>query len=977
MSNKVMLTYKRRRFPSQSDQSITAVVDLSSEAPSGVSLEKSSPKAEAEAETNKEKLNEYNLCAPTKELQCSTFVERYDLEESAQKVTNEERTSKITRESELAPMEHHSHKILQSAVPLKNYSRRSRLSRIGVPMKNTEDILYTSSGSVCDLACIEQALRSPKDDLESISGSGKARLSLSTEKKASSYRRNSRLVNNEHPKENTCGPLITFRRRVKQKPNMGKTYIGSYLKGEEKQLPEVNQRSNDLGASCDNKGSSPKGNFMDRSSNESLMLKQTDDSSLHVLQQDVMAGVGKNAVLALTPDKGSAEAKSGNHIHEVLPQCFHTSRSTNFASVQPMPSQPAENFPERSSDDFSAAPTSDLNSLVHETSQTASIREELGNEIVDSLRNPEKTGSPNKISEKRRKLCNEELSLSLCASGCLTKMNISRQTAEVLPENRLESQGSTRSCRIVPAEEDTDGRGKEMEWLESLDKALQEKKKSTCFAVEQIKINSTQVSNEKSSPIFPAISLAGSQCCQERVFLANADNPISEKQQHEEITNISSSRISYIDLTLPLNSEGPGVPLKDSQSMSSPLNLNGKNGVHEYITDFQCNSILENVSTSRSKQVLENIFSGSQKLRERFDALSYKRYLNHWSEEELDFLWIGVRRHGLDNWYSMLRDPRLCFSKSRVAEDLSEQWEIEQKKLLTGTLFQPTRIPRSDVFPPLFPGGAWLSEAMATNHYRGKGAQSACSDFTTRTDETKLSLGEVYQQNDHVSRRRLHYSSSVCIPNLFGSENLSSNYFLSSFPVASTYSKAGIRCQLESNIQTRYDSESSLRQKSIERLAHEHPPTQSANTLPHWLREVLGTPRSNVSEWQSTGSATGISIGLLNNDIQITAAIPDYGEGSSKDSRKRGILKRKNTVSGTKPESLRAFDSLTSEQWMDPRLDLPVSSQNPVSINTVSGLSNALELNKKTPATIGPSNLVVIDSDASSEETISDDRSSR
>lgn len=58
-----------------------------------------------------------------------------------------------------------------------------------------------------------------------------------------------------------------------------------------------------------------------------------------------------------------------------------------------------------------------------------------------------------------------------------------------------------------------------------------------------------------------------------------------------------------------------------------------------------------------------------------------------WLEEELDYLWIGVRRHGRERWDAILRDRRLRFSPWRVAKDLATQWEEEQCKLLNGNYF--------------------------------------------------------------------------------------------------------------------------------------------------------------------------------------------------------------------------------------------------------------------------------------------------
>lgn len=57
-----------------------------------------------------------------------------------------------------------------------------------------------------------------------------------------------------------------------------------------------------------------------------------------------------------------------------------------------------------------------------------------------------------------------------------------------------------------------------------------------------------------------------------------------------------------------------------------------------------------------------------------------------WTEEELDTLWSGVRRHGRGNWAAMLQDPKLRFSKLKTAKDLAERWNEEQQKMLGGPL---------------------------------------------------------------------------------------------------------------------------------------------------------------------------------------------------------------------------------------------------------------------------------------------------
>lgn len=105
-------------------------------------------------------------------------------------------------------------------------------------------------------------------------------------------------------------------------------------------------------------------------------------------------------------------------------------------------------------------------------------------------------------------------------------------------------------------------------------------------------------------------------------------------------------------------------------------------------------------------KVLENIMlrtglgsgSGSGNLLKR------RNKLDVWSEDELDCLWIGVRRHGRGNWDTMLRDPKLKFSKYRTPEDLSIRWEEEQLKIVDGPALpapkpsKPTKVGKSGLF---------------------------------------------------------------------------------------------------------------------------------------------------------------------------------------------------------------------------------------------------------------------------------------
>ncbi|XP_027345173.1 protein CHROMATIN REMODELING 4 isoform X2 [Abrus precatorius] len=89
------------------------------------------------------------------------------------------------------------------------------------------------------------------------------------------------------------------------------------------------------------------------------------------------------------------------------------------------------------------------------------------------------------------------------------------------------------------------------------------------------------------------------------------------------------------------------------------------------------------------RKVLENIMMRTGSGPSNF--LKKKSKQDGWSEDELDSLWIGVRRHGRGNWDAMLRDPKLKFSKYKTSEDLSIRWEEEQIKVFQGPPFPVQR----------------------------------------------------------------------------------------------------------------------------------------------------------------------------------------------------------------------------------------------------------------------------------------------
>lgn len=109
-----------------------------------------------------------------------------------------------------------------------------------------------------------------------------------------------------------------------------------------------------------------------------------------------------------------------------------------------------------------------------------------------------------------------------------------------------------------------------------------------------------------------------------------------------------------------------------------------------------------------------------------------------WSEDELDCLWLGVRRHGRGNWDAVLKDPRLKFSDYKTSEDLAARWEEEQIKVVDGALnkIKPTTKSSKHSLLPA------LSDGMMTRALHGS-RLSAPLKFQTHLTDMKLGFGDL------------------------------------------------------------------------------------------------------------------------------------------------------------------------------------------------------------------------------------------
>ncbi|XP_048131674.1 protein CHROMATIN REMODELING 4 isoform X2 [Rhodamnia argentea] len=363
------------------------------------------------------------------------------------------------------------------------------------------------------------------------------------------------------------------------------------------------------------------------------------------------------------------------------------------------------------------------------------------------------------------------------------------------------------------------------------------------------------------------------------------------------------------------------------------------------------------------RKVLENIMlrtgSGSSNLHRK------RSRVDCWSEDELDFLWIGVRRHGRGNWDSMLRDHRLRFSKNKTPEDLSARWEEEQAKLFDGSSLpmpKPTR-PLKPVKSSSFPG---FTDGMMTRALQGS-KLAMPPKFQSHLTDMKLGFGEVgpplppFGASDQLSLQNEHFAPLLpynnpdklretfmrrfygglpdlpvtslnmpfekpFVPNCFGSGNMGSvgvgvvgsSRFQPRDDEQSAYSKLpgllGRPLNMLPELRNDYGGESSstVLLPDPDKLINHHFRSKgkeviddgaSKKNLPHWLREaVTAPPPPPDPELPSTVSAIAQSVRLLYGEDKPT--IPPFvipGPPPSRPKDPRLILKKKKKSDQLRP----------------------------------------------------------------------------
>ncbi|KAL4609745.1 hypothetical protein ACB092_08G003700 [Castanea dentata] len=413
------------------------------------------------------------------------------------------------------------------------------------------------------------------------------------------------------------------------------------------------------------------------------------------------------------------------------------------------------------------------------------------------------------------------------------------------------------------------------------------------------------------------------------------DSLVSEERNHLQFGSESSqlkqdSDRSSLHLGLSLLTEPKVGGYAYNNFTTLPL-LNSISEARKFVQDAVPESLTNQPSSLlRHRQMLDSIVSRAKALSGRGTMQDeFKPNTTMWSEEELDNLWIGVRRHGRDNWDAMLQDPRLRFSPWKAARDLAERWEEEQSKLMN---------------------------AMHVSRFKYSNTKNVSSNFTRNflgpkegiwgehmTDETQLSLGNVYALREGNGSNRPYFRTSY-IQNI-GTEHIQRPFF---YPRRGYYSD----CQGE-----KYDWES-FNYLEWETMARRNPSTDDPTTyleakcnLPHWLREAVSTPSRSVEPNLPTVGSLITHLGTVR-DTQpyINPTQPCPGPRNRVHSR----------LCGLRTSDLRPSTGAHHFNY---------SSGMKTGMAEQSGAS-WYHANK-------PGDVIVIDSDASSEETISDDRSAR
>lgn len=354
-----------------------------------------------------------------------------------------------------------------------------------------------------------------------------------------------------------------------------------------------------------------------------------------------------------------------------------------------------------------------------------------------------------------------------------------------------------------------------------------------------------------------------------------------------------------------------GLSLQEQLMMNNPAYAslyqwpNAQQQHRESFHDFLQSTSSQVQSLTRHKMMLDSALARSRAVRglgtRGGTFLDNFQPPTTWSEEELDCLWIGVRRHGRGNWDAILRDPRLNFLPWKTPRELADRWQEEQSRLISGT---PAPSPMNYFAGPPDFANMFLS--------RGKGP----------ADEVRLSLGAPHPSTEGGSRKRP-----------------------SSHP---TNTKKNKKLQKQTANRGATSSSHGYLAKCSTGTSSNAAGLLRGN-LPHWLREAVEIPQGPSSD-----------PAILNSGMRLVNQ-PGFQLGGSSQQTQLNINRYTTTLQGKAEPPNGGTAPCTTTAAAAATIAPPLVIGR--------GRTEAREgrANKKD-------NLIVIPSDASSEETISDDR---
>ncbi|XP_074312320.1 uncharacterized protein LOC141647859 [Silene latifolia] len=173
-------------------------------------------------------------------------------------------------------------------------------------------------------------------------------------------------------------------------------------------------------------------------------------------------------------------------------------------------------------------------------------------------------------------------------------------------------------------------------------------------------------------------------------YYSNCDMP--------QLKQASRKASATIGLSLPMEPMHKCQTSRHSSGMRKDHNVS----IREFIQNPAVQSFPDQSSLMWQQKVLLDTCNSRATALRGNRAMSLDRFEPGgpmWSEEELDSLWIGIRRHGRGNWHAMLLDPKLRFAPWRVARDLAAQWDREQCNLFNRQHMSiETRLSLGDVY---------------------------------------------------------------------------------------------------------------------------------------------------------------------------------------------------------------------------------------------------------------------------------------